>query len=173
MPDTSVFPCMPLVPLKLLPWCWSSERVSLSMWVHVCGFFKRNCFGLWQFLLLTQSLLVFAARSCGTCLPGTGSLGWGARCGVGAPHSQDIPPEFLSTTHGCRTRPFHVCTPSTSLDGCGFFNSVVVRLPFNLIYDGSRWWLFNILVVTLMWLYKEMSYVCLCHHLDQKSPRNS
>ena len=25
----------------------------------------------------------------------------------------------------------------TSLDGCGFFNSVVVRLPFNLISDSS------------------------------------
>ena len=25
-----------------------------------------------------------------------------------------------------------------SLDGCGFFNSVVVRLPFNSISDGSE-----------------------------------
>ena len=30
MPDTSVSPCMPLVPFKLLPQWWSSERVSLS-----------------------------------------------------------------------------------------------------------------------------------------------
>ena len=30
MPDTSVSPCMTLVPGKLLPWCWSSEGVSLS-----------------------------------------------------------------------------------------------------------------------------------------------
>ena len=28
-------------------------------------------------------------------------------------------------------------TPPTSLDGCNFFNSVVVGLPFNSIYDGS------------------------------------
>ena len=27
---TSVPPSMPLVPFKLLPWCWSSEGVSLS-----------------------------------------------------------------------------------------------------------------------------------------------
>ena len=28
--DTSVPPCVPLVPFKLLPWCWSSEGMSLS-----------------------------------------------------------------------------------------------------------------------------------------------
>ena len=27
MPDTSVFPSMPLVPFKMLPQCWSSEGV--------------------------------------------------------------------------------------------------------------------------------------------------
>ena len=30
MADTSVSPCVPLVPFKLLPQCWSSEGVSLS-----------------------------------------------------------------------------------------------------------------------------------------------
>ena len=30
----------------------------------MCGFFKRNCLGLQQFLSPTQSLLVFEARSC-------------------------------------------------------------------------------------------------------------
>ena len=29
-PDTPVSPCVPLVPFKLLPQCWSSEGVSLS-----------------------------------------------------------------------------------------------------------------------------------------------
>ena len=28
--------------------------------------------------------------------------------------------------------------PPTSQDGCGFFNSLVVRLPFNVIPDGSE-----------------------------------
>ena len=31
----------------------------------MCGLFKKNCLGLQKFLLLTQSLLVFATRSCG------------------------------------------------------------------------------------------------------------
>ena len=40
--------------------------------------------------------------------------------------------------------------PPTSLDRCSFFNSVVVRLPFNSISDSSEWWLFYNLVVILM-----------------------
>ena len=59
--------------------------------------------------------------------------------------------------------------PLTSLDGCGFSNSVVVRLPFNLISDGSERWLFYILVVILMWLCEEASCVYLGHYLDLKS----
>ena len=105
----------------------------------------------------------------GANLPGTGTLGWGVSCGAETPHSQDIPPKFLSTTCGCGTRLFHNSVPPTSLDGCGFFSFVVVRLPFNLLSDGSGWWLFYILVVILMWLCKEVSHVYLCHHLDQKS----
>ena len=35
MPDSLVSPFMPLGPFKLLPWCWSSEGVNLSRWVHV------------------------------------------------------------------------------------------------------------------------------------------
>ena len=62
-----------------------------------------------------------------------------------------------------------MCAPSTSLDGCGFFNSIVVRLPFNSISDGSECWLFYILVVILIWLCEEVSRVYLCHHLDWKS----
>ena len=33
-----------LVSFKLLPRCWNSEGISLSMSVY--GFFKRNCLGL-------------------------------------------------------------------------------------------------------------------------------
>ena len=46
-----------------------------------------------------------------------------------------------------------------SLDGCGFFNSIVIRLPFNPISDGTEWWLFWILVVILMWLCEEVSHI--------------
>ena len=86
----------------------------------------------------------------GTFLPGTRALGWGSLCGSGTPCSRDIPPEFVSNTCGCGTSPFCISAPPPSLDGCGFFNSTVARLPFNSISDGSEWW-FYILVVILMW----------------------
>ena len=40
----------------------------------MCGFFKRNCLGHQQFIPPTQSLLFFAARSCGDLYPGTVTL---------------------------------------------------------------------------------------------------
>ena len=86
MPDTSVSPCMPLVPFKLLPWCWSSEGVSLI--THsMCGFFK-NCLGLQKFLLSTQSLLGVVDRSYGDLSswhwnPGLGGLVLGLVLGLG------------------------------------------------------------------------------------------
>ena len=140
----------------------------------MCGFFKRDCLGLQQFLPPTQSPLVFASRSCGDLSswhwnPGMGDLVWVRDSLAGTTRSQDIPPKFLSTTRECRTSPFHICAPPTSLDGYGFFNSTVVRLSFNSISASSVWWLFCILVLILMWLCEEKSYVCLCCHLDWKS----
>ena len=94
--------------------------------------------GLEKFLPPTQPLPIFAAKSYGDFISGIGTLHWRAWCGVGALHSQDMPPEFLSSMHGCGISLFHVSVPPTSLDGCGFFNSVVVRLPFNSISAGSE-----------------------------------
>ena len=102
----------------------------------------------------------------GTYLPVTRTLGWGACCGSGTPQSQDIFPNFYSC--GCGAVPFCIHSPPTSLDGCGFFNSVVVRFPFILISDVPEWWLFYILVVILMWLCKGVSHVCLPCCLDWK-----
>ena len=129
--------------------------------------------GIQQLLPSTQSLLVFTARSYGDLSSWHWNSGLGTWCGAGTPHSQNIPPEFLFTTCVCGTSPFCICAPPTSLDGCGFFNSVVTRLPFSLISDGSKWWLFYTLVVILIWLCEEASRVCLCHHLDWKSEDRS
>ena len=43
----------------------------------------------------------------------------------------------------------HLAPHTTSLNG-DFFNSIVVRHPFNLISDSSEWWLFYVLVVILI-----------------------
>ena len=104
----------------------------------MCGFFERNCLGLQKFLPLTQSPLVFAARSCGDSSSwhwnsGLGRLVWGWDSPL-----PSILPEFLPITYGYGTSPFHIFAPPTSLDGCGFFNSEVVELPLNGISDGSE-----------------------------------
>ena len=119
IPNTSVSPCIPLVPFKLLPRCWLSKGVSLSK--SLCGFFKRNCLGLQKFLPLTQSLPVFAAKSMGVLsswhwYPGLGVLLWGWDSSF-----PRYPSLIIYTTCGCGTRPVRVSTPPISLDGCGFF----------------------------------------------------
>ena len=62
------------------------------------------------------------------------------------------PSQILFTIRHYWISSFHVSTSLTSVDGCGFFNFVVVRLAFNLLSDGSEWWLFHILVEMLIWL---------------------
>ena len=107
MPDTLVFPCMPLVPFKLLPQCWSSEGVSLSKSLY--GFFKRNCLGLQKFLPLTQSLLVFVARSFGDLPfwhwnPGLGLVLFAPKISFSSFYPQ----------HSCRISLSHVSTPPST-----------------------------------------------------------
>ena len=159
MRDTSVLSCMALVPFKLLPWCWSSEEVNLSKW-----FFKGNCLGLQQFHLLTQSLLVFCSQKlCGLIFLALEQyvevLVWGPWL---------LGPEIALR----RFYPLHMNVGpahSVSVLLLPIWMDVVVRLPFNSISDGSEWWLFYNLVVTLMWLCEEVSFVYLCHYLDWKS----
>ena len=137
------------------------------------GSLRRTAWGSRSLFHWVNPCWVLQPEVIGTYLPGTWTLGWGLWCGAGSPHSWDISSKFLSTMHGCGTCPICVCTPPTSLNGCGFFNSLVVRLPFNSISDGSEWWLFYILVVIFTWWCEEMSHVRQCCHLNQKSHNNT
>ena len=144
---------------QFLPWCQTLQFLPVATgafsscypgagaqreWVwlgeSMCGLFKRNCLGLQKFIPLTQSPLAFAARSWEYLSSWHRNPGLGAWCGAGTPHAWDIPPEVLFTTRGCGTSLFHVSALPTSLDRCGFCNSVVVRVQFNSISDGSEWW---------------------------------
>ena len=169
MLNASVSPCILLVLFQAAMQVLELRESESERGESICAFFKRNCLGLQKFLPPTQSLLVFAVRSCGDL----SSWHWNPQLGAwywsDTPHSWQIPSEFLSTTCGCGTSLFHICISPTSLSVCGFFNSIVVRLPFNPISDGSEWWLCYILVVILMWFCEEASHVYLCRHLDQKS----
>ena len=79
---------------------------------------------------------------------GAGALGWVVWTGAGIPHSQGVflifyPPHMevgmpvpiyvpLCTTP-C-LQPLCVSTPPTCLDECGFFKSLVVRLPHDSVF---------------------------------------
>ena len=154
--NTSISPWILLVPFKLLPGCYSSEGVSLSPCV---GSLRVTAWDSRNFMYWLNPCWFSQPQVTENHLSGTGTLGWRHWYGAGTPCSQDIPPDFLSTTCECGTSLFHFSTPPTSLAGCDFFNYVVVRLPFNSKddSDGSEWWLFYILVVILMCLCKEVS----------------
>ena len=75
----------------------------------------------------------------GTYLPGTGTLGWVVWCRSGIPHSQRIPPNFYPP-HVDMGLPvpclcvFMSAPLLANLDEYDFFNSLVVELPYSLIF---------------------------------------
>ena len=132
MPDTSISPSMPPVPFKLLPWLCSSEGVSreLPTQASPCvGSLRGTAWCSSSFFYLLNPLWCLQAEVVGTYFLALKSQAGGL--GLFAP---EIPLPNLYT-HGYWTNLFHICTPPTSLDRCGFFNSVVVRLPFRVISD--------------------------------------
>ena len=62
-----------------------------------------------------------------------------------------------------------ISAPPMGLDECFFLNSLVVRLPYNLIF--CQFWLFFVfkLLLSFFWLCKEAQCVYLRLHLDWKS----
>ena len=130
MPDASVSSSMPVMPFKLLPQCCISQGVSLKRWVHVWAPQDE----------LLQAPAVSSADSvtAGFCSQKLWRLIFLALERWATAPCWDFSPIFVSTC-GCGTsRSTSLDTP-TSLDGCGFFNSTVVRIPFNSISDGSEW----------------------------------
>ena len=104
----------------------------------------------------------------GTYLPGTVTLGWESWWGWDSSIPRYSSWIFI---HMCYVGPpCSAYVSSTTLNGCGFFNSVVVILQFNSVFVSSKWWWFCILVVILLWLCEQASCVCLYHHPDQRSP---
>ena len=169
MPDTSGSPCMPLVPFKLLPQCWSSEGMSLSK--YMCGPFADTAWDSSSSFYQFKLCWFLQPEVMESYLPGTGTLGWGFRVGLGTSLQRYPSQIFIHHTWVWDQPVPHllISVSPTTLDGCCFFTSIVVGLPFNSISDGSEWWLFYSLVVILMWLCEKVSCIYLCCHLDPKS----
>ena len=110
-----------------------SDFVSLELLVHCL---VRNGSTT---LVGEVSPLVFTARSYRDLPSWHWNPGLGTWCGAGTPHSWDVPPKFLSTTRGCGAThsTFCISMSPTCRHGCGFFNFVIVGLPFSLLSGGS------------------------------------
>ena len=132
----------------------------------MCGFPKRNCLGLQNPPPPTQSLLVFAARSCGDLSSWHWNPGLGAWCGSGTPRAQDIPPKVLSMW--VWEQPAVHPHPSYQSAWMWFLKSRSCQTSIQPDSDVPECWLLPILGVTLMSVCEEVSLVCLCHHLDWK-----
>ena len=123
--------CQSLHFLPVCHWCLLSCYPGAGAqreWVSLCGSFKGNCLGLQKFLPLTLSLLVFAARSYRNLSswlwnPGLGGLVW-----VWETSLLRYPSRIFIHHMWVWDQPVLRTCPPTSLDGCGIFNSVVVRL---------------------------------------------
>ena len=83
MSNTPASLSMPLVPFKLLPWCWSSEAGSLCRWVRVCSL-RGTAWGFSTFLHWVNPHWILQPEVLQTYLPAPGTLGlWGQSAGVG------------------------------------------------------------------------------------------
>ena len=138
-------------------------RGNESEWVSPCvGSLRGTSWGSSSFFHCLNPCWFLQPEVMGTYVPGTGTLRWGeAWCGAEPDGSW-----IFSHHTWVRVQPVpHLCPSDQSV--WIWFNSIVVRLPLNLISNDSEWCLFYILVVILMWLCEELSHVCLRCHLDQ------
>ena len=122
----------------------------------MCGFFKRNCLGLKQFLLPSVLTGVCSQKWWGLIFLALEPWAGGPAVCLGLLAPEISLPNFY---------PLHMyvgLARSMSLPllpvWMDVVNSIVVRLPFNLISDSPEGWLFYILVVILMWLCEEMIF---------------
>ena len=121
----------------------------------------------WEFLLLPpQPPQVFQSVVWGFISPrwnsGLRGLWLGLPAAASLPAAalptplHNLPPHWVCQPLPCRVP---VSTPTTCLDECFFFNSLVVRLPYSLIF--CQFWLFFVfkLLLSFFWLCKEAQCV--------------
>ena len=78
--------------LSSSPYVPGASLLELTASKCLCRPFKRNCLGLWKFpVSLNHNPCWFLSREVmETCLPGSGTLGWGAPCSPGGTSAADI-----------------------------------------------------------------------------------
>ena len=169
MLDSSVPPCMPLVPLKLLPQCCSSDGMTLSKFV--CGYLRGTAWGSRSFF--------HWINPCSCLQPEVRGLIFLALVpSAGSPAVElGLPTPELSLPNCYPPHVYLGPLYSTSLSLLPVWMDVVSLIPPS--YFHSTWFLLFlsnscsiILVVILMWFYEEVSHFYLCHCLDWKLQRS-
>ena len=92
-------------------------------WEHCSSFHHPNPYWLLQ------------PEVMGAYIPGTGTLGSVVCCGAVCPCFWGIHLDFY-LPHVCVKLPVPYLHPATCLDECDFFNSLIVRIPYSLIFDN-------------------------------------
>ena len=148
--------CQSLQCLPICHWCPSScflgaeSQRGLACISHksIRGPFRGDFWESYSFFHHPNSHWFLQPEVMETYLPGAGTLGSVVCCGPGVPHFWGISPNFYPLHMGVgmpilhlRTSPrisahLHISFPPTHLDECSFFNSLIVRLPYSLIF----WW---------------------------------
>ena len=137
VPGTLVLLHMPLAPFKLLLWCWSPNGVSLGK--STCGAFQEEMpenpavsspdptpSGFYSQKLWESSSWNWNL--------GLGSLAWAWDLSLPIHCSILYPPHVgLGPAHSASLC-VHPSDPPTSLDECGFLNSLVGRFPYSLVF---------------------------------------
>ena len=182
---------LPLLPtIKVGP---SGAGSRVGGLVHTLGFcvsLQRTLLWGWEFLLLPpQPPLVPSIRGSRPYLPELEpwvvlsaliphhssrfiyARMWGLPAAAWPAPFHKSPPRWVLQTPPCRESclpRLPISTPPTGLDECFFFISLVVILPYSLIF--YQFWLFFVfkLLSSFFWLCKEAKCVYLRLHLDWK-----
>ena len=167
-------------------WCWFLVG-GFAYILGPCGSLLLTLLWGWEFFELTpQPLQVFSVRDFEALFPNTGILGCTvcltpqlflpvylhAYVGWPSPQATALPGPPATALPCVLSARLTVSTPPTSLDECFFFNSLVVGLPYSLIF--CQFWLFFLFcflnsLLSFFWLCEEAQCVYLHLHLSWKS----
>ena len=149
------FQSLTLLPTsKLGPSGANSWVGSFMYFLGPCGSRQWTLLWGWEFLPLPQSPQVFSGRGFEALFPQTTTLGhWiclvpqlfllvylHENVGPPIPQAAALPSPPAATLLQVLSMGLPISTPPTSLDECFFFNSLVVGLPYGLIF--FQFWLF-------------------------------
>ena len=143
---------LPALPTSKLGPSGADSRVGGFVYILApCGSLQQTLLWGWEFLLLRQAPQIFLVRSFEALFPCAGALGGKVCLGP-----QLFLPVYPHVNVGLPSLPvlsarLPISALPTGLDGHFFFNSLVVGLPYSLIFWRLWLFLFLNLLLSLFW----------------------